>query len=135
MKTVATFPAFDIVDMEQDVIELSRESLEQFNGLKFCVNKETARHGNLYPEVRPYCVAYYAQDYNEDPAEKEARAVKNGHELYWINNCGAMITSEKRAKGTRILLNPGQKILMNGVLLEVFQKGKNSEHYGLKAVK
>ena len=131
MKTVADFPAMTVVDLEQDVIELSRESLEQFNGLKFCVSKETIRHGNLYPEVRPYCAAYYAQDYNEDPVEAEARCDKFGHEKYWINNCGASITSHERAKETRILLKPGQKILMNGKLLEVFRKG-NSEYYGLK---
>ena len=57
--------------------------------------------------------------------------MKNGHELYWINNCATSITSDKRAKEVRILLKPGQKILMNGKLLEVFRKG-NSEHYGLK---
>ena len=129
MKTVADFPAFSIVDLEQDVIELPRESLEQFNGLKFCVSKETIRHGNLYPEVRPYCAAYYAQDYNEDPVEAEARCDKFGHEKHWISNCGAMITSDKRAKEVRILLKPGQKILMNGVMLQV--KAKGFDHYSL----
>ena len=132
MKTVADFPAFTIVDVEQDVIELSREDLDQFGGMKFCVTKETTtRHGNLYPEVRPYCVAYYAEDYNEDPVEAEAKSKARGHELYWINNCATSITSHQRAKEIRILLRPGQKILMNGVLLQVKDKGFG--HYGLIA--
>jgi hypothetical protein len=133
MKTVASFPAFDIIDLEQDVITITREQTDNFTGLKFCVSKETLRHGNLYPEVSPNCAAYYAQDYNECPVEAEARCDRLGHEKYWINNCGSMITSTPKAKGVRILLQPGQKIEMNGVLLEVFQKGK-SEHYGLKLV-
>lgn len=133
MKTVATFPAFDIIDLEQDVITITREQLDNFTGLKFCVEKQTRSHGNLYPEVAPNCAAYYAQDYNECPVEAEARCDKLGHEKYWINNCGSMITSSKQPKGIRILLKSGQKIEMNGVTLEVFQKGK-SEHYGLKLV-
>jgi hypothetical protein len=133
MKTVAAFPAFDIIDLEHEVIVITREQLDNFTGLKFCVAKETRNHGNLYPEVAPGCAAYYAQDYNECPVEAEARCDRLGHEKYWINNCGSMITSSKQPKGIRILLKPGQKIEMNGVLLEVFQKGK-SEHYGLKPV-
>jgi hypothetical protein len=132
MKIVASFPAFDIIDLEQDVITLTREQTDNFTGLKFCVAKET-RIDTLYPEVAPGCAAYYAQQYNECPVEAEARCDKFGHEKYWINNCGAMITSSKQPKGTLILLVPGQKMEMNGVLLEVFQKGK-SEHYGLKPV-
>lgn len=130
MKTVASFPAFDIIDLEHDVIVIAREQMDQFTGLKFCVAKQT-RIDTLYPEVRPYCAAYYAQDYNECPVEAEARCDKFGHEKYWINNCGAMISSTPQPKGIRILLKPGQKIEMNGQLLEVFQKG-NSEHYGFK---
>ena len=65
MKVIADFPAVTIVDVEQDVIELSRDDLDPFTtGMKFCVSKETTRHGNLYPAVSPYCVAYYALDYN-----------------------------------------------------------------------
>lgn len=133
MKTVAAFPAFDIIDLERDVITLTREQLDDFTGLKFCVAKET-RTDTLYPEVRPYCAAYYAQDYNECPIEAEARCDKLGHEKYWVNNCGAMITANKKAKGIRILLKPGQKIEMNGQTFEFYQKAPRSEHYGLKAV-
>lgn len=134
MKTIADFPAFEIIDLEQDVIELTRDDLDRLTtGMRFCVAKETMRHGTLYPEVSPGCAAYYAMQYNEDPVAAEERCDRLGHEKYWINNCGSMITSDKQAKGVRFLLNPGQKIRMNGVLLEVFQKGK-SEHYGLKAV-
>jgi len=130
MKTIADFPAVTIVDVEQDVIELSRDDLDPFTtGMKFCVSKETTRHGTMYPEVRPYCVAYYAQDYNEDPVAAEAKATERKHELYWINNCATSITSHERAKETRILLRPGQKIMMNGKLLQVRDKGWG--HYGL----
>jgi hypothetical protein len=134
MKTVAAFPAFDVIDLEQDVICIAREQMDNFTGLKFCVAKETLRHGTLYPEVRPYCAAYYAQDYNECPVAAETRCDDLKHEKYWVGNCGAMITSEKRNKGVRIFLKPGQKIEMNGVLLEFYQKAPRSEHYGLKPV-
>lgn len=134
MKTVADFPAFEIVDLEIDIINLTRDVLDRFTGMKFCVSKETLRHGNLYPEVSPYCVAYYAQDYNEDPVASEEREKSRGHELYWVNNCATSISSDKKAKGVRFLLKPGQKIRMNGKLLEFYQKGKNSEHYGLKEI-
>lgn len=133
MKTIADFPAFEIVDLELNIITMTPETLNRDTGMKFCVAKETIRHGTLYPGVSPSCAAYYAMSYNEDPVEAEARCDRLGHEKYWINNCGAMITADKQAKGVRFLLKPGQKILMNGVLLEVFQKG-NSEHYGLKEI-
>lgn len=131
MKIVASFPAFDIIDLEQDVIALTLEQVDNLTGLKFCVSKETRSHGNLYPEVSPNCAAYYAQAYNECPVESEARCDRLGHEKFWLNNIGAMITSSKQPKGIRILLKPGQKMEMYGQLLEVFQKG-NSDHYGFK---
>ncbi|MNO96579.1 hypothetical protein D3C76_882550 [compost metagenome] len=130
MKTIADFPASTIVDLESEVIELSRDDLNpETTGMKFCVAKETARHGTLYPEVRPYCVAYYAEDRNADPVEAEAKEKARGFPLYWINNCASSLTAHSRAKVIRILLKPGQKILMNGVLLEVTDKGFG--HFGL----
>lgn len=112
MKTIANFPAFEVVDIELDVINLTREMLE--GGFRFCVSKETLRHGNLYPEVSPGCVAYYAEKYNEDPAPRIAKAKSLGEELYWVNNCGSIITSSNNPQYTLYLLKPGQIVIMNG---------------------
>lgn len=136
MKIVADFPAFDIVDLEQDVIVLEHSQLKNHlsdSSEKFCVAKETRRHGTLYPEVSPYCTQWYALDYNECPKAAVERCTELKHEIYWINNCASSITSHQRAKGRRILLKPGQKVDMDGVILEVYRKG-NSDHYGFKKI-
>lgn len=121
MKIVADFPAFEVMDLEADLLTLPREKLDHLDpqGLKFCFAKETKRHGTLYPELRPYCAAYYAQDYNEDPVAAEERCDRLGHEKYWISDCAAVISDRKQDKGIRILIKDGQKISMNGKILQV----------------
>jgi hypothetical protein len=127
MKTIANFPAFEVVDLELPVIDMSREMLE--GGFRFCVSKETLHHGNLYPEVAPSCVAYYAEKYNEDPAPRIAKAKSLGEELYWVNNCGASIVSHDRPQYTLYLLKPGQIVTMNGQRLGFYMVREG--YYGL----
>lgn len=129
MTTVADVPAFFVVDLNEEVIDLTFEVLQH---MRFCVNKETARHGNLYPEVSPNCSAYYAMEYNEDPDASMAQCAERGHEQFWINNCGSSITAHQRAKYILVLLKPGQLVKMYGQTLKVEQIRK-TEHYRLVA--
>lgn len=133
---VVSVPAFDVVDLNQEIIDLPFGSIGDGiggPGYRFCVEKETRRHGTLHPEVSPNCSAYYAMQYNEDPVAAEARCIERGHELYWVNNCCASITSDKRARWEMVLLKPGQKIRMHGRVMEFYRKG-NSDHYGLREI-
>uniref|UniRef100_A0AB39CEP4 Uncharacterized protein n=1 Tax=Pseudomonas phage HRDY3 TaxID=3236930 RepID=A0AB39CEP4_9VIRU len=133
---VKSVPAFDVVDLNQEIIDLPFGSMGDGigkPGLRFCVAKETMRHGTLYPEVAPNCSAYYAMEYNEDPVAAEARCIERKHELYWVNNCASSLVSHDRARWEMVLLKPGQKIHMHGRLMEFYRKG-NSDHYGLREI-
>lgn len=129
MKTIASFPQFDVVDLELEVINLTYDILQSDSGFRFCVSKETARHGNLYPEVSPGCCAYYARQYAEDEQAAIDRAVKHGHELHWINNCGSMLSGSSIPHYTMYILKDGQIVNMNGNRLQVKQISR--EHYKL----
>jgi len=128
MKNIASFAAYNVFDLDSSEIVLSKEMVEG-NTFRFCVAVKSVRFGTQYREVSPGCIAYYCAD---DFEGATARAIENNHELYWLNNCGASITSHKRAKEMWVLLNPGQVVIMNGVKLEVFHK--RAEFYGLRAV-
>lgn len=133
MKTVADFPAFEVVDLELDVMTIDANMLKD-GGFRFCVEMKSTRHGNLYPEVKPGCIAYYCEENGEadKTEERTARAIANGHKVYWINNCGASLTSHARAKHSRFLLKAGQKVKMNGVMLEVVAHG--FDYWGFKEI-
>lgn len=120
MKLIASFAQFDVVDLEIEVINMAYEMLQP-GGFRFCVSKETKRHGNLYPEVSPNCCAYYAREYGENEQTAIDRAVQNGHEVHWINNCGSMLSSSSTPHYTLFILKDGQKVSMNGNLLQVKQ--------------
>lgn len=119
MKTVATVPAFDVFDLENEVLTITAAHCDHFDGLRFCVAKETLRHGTMYPEVSPNCIAYYCAN-DEGGAEKAiARAIERKEPLYWFNNCGSSITAHDRPRYAMILIKEGQKVRMAGQLLQV----------------
>jgi metal-dependent hydrolase (beta-lactamase superfamily II) len=119
MKTVATFPAFDVVDLEIDVINITAAHCDHFSGMRFCISKESMRHGNLYPEVSPNCIAYYCAN-DEGGAEVAiARSTERKEPLYWFNNCGSSITAHARPHYTMFLIKEGQKVRMADTLLSV----------------
>jgi hypothetical protein len=131
MKTVYTCPAYEVIDLEIEVINMPFEVLQE-RGFKWCVAVESARFGVQCKEVSPGCVAYYAQEYGSDPVAREEKARANKENLYWLNNCGSSLTSHQRATETRILLKAGQRVTMNGKTLEVVHI--RAEFFGLKEV-
>lgn len=131
MKTVASVPAFDVIDYEIDVINIHPEHCDHFTGLRFCIAKETKRHGTLYPEVSPNCVAYYCAN-DEGGAEAAIERSKARNEpLYWFNNCGSSIVGHDRPRWTMILIKDGQHVSMAGATLKVRIVG---EHIRLDVV-
>lgn len=132
---VKSVPAFDVVNLNQEIIDLPFGSMGDGigkPGLRFCVEKQT-KIDTLHPEVSLGCVVYYALENGDDVEESVERSKRFGHEMYWVNNCGSMITSDRRARWEMVLLQPGQKVRMNGLVMEFYRKG-NSDHYGLREV-
>nr|DAF93607.1 MAG TPA: hypothetical protein [Myoviridae sp. ctshb19] len=132
---VKSVPAFDVVDLNQEIIDLPFGSMGDTigkPGLRFCVEKQT-RIDILHTEVSLSCVVYYAMENGDNVEESVERSKRFGHEMYWVNNCGAMITAARRARWELVLLKPGQKVRMNDLVMEFYRKG-NSDHYGLREI-
>lgn len=83
MTTIDTFPAYTIVK-GSDVYE---------DGDVFAIGRDTARHGRLYDFYKLGSVANYAARYGDDVDAAVEQAKAAGHDLYWANPQGAMITS------------------------------------------
>lgn len=120
MKTVASFPAYDVVDFGVDVIGLPAEVVAD-RSFRFCVEVQGPR-GVTYQEVVPGCVAYYAEKNGCNPEIMVNGAKARGENLFWLINVGASLTAHKRAKYNLILLKAGQMVKMGETLLEVRHK-------------
>jgi hypothetical protein len=83
---IDSFPAYTIVNGPSDYDA----------GDEFAIGYDTARHGRLYTFYRLGSVEDYAAQYNEDPAAAVADAKARGHELYWANPQGVMLTAGKQ---------------------------------------
>lgn len=119
MKVIANFPAFDVVDLETETLNITAAMCDHFSGFRFCIAKQTMRHGVMYPEVSPNCVAYYCADDEGGAQAAIERAKANRHELYWFNNCASSLTSDNRPHYSMFLIKEGQKITMAGATLVV----------------
>lgn len=124
MKTVASFPAYDVVDLETPVIHLTAEVCNDRlgSGIKFCTARETVRHGTLYTEVSPNCIDYYCADIYptaEEMAAHIAKAAERNHERFWFNNCGTCISARATPHYTMFLIQEGQLVTMAGHTLRV----------------
>jgi hypothetical protein len=115
MKTLYNCAAFEVVDLETPVINMTPEVLESF---KFCVEVEGIR-GKRYAKVSPGCVAYYTAKNGCDPVLMVERAKAKGEKLYWLNNCGSSLVAHSRPSEMWVFLSVGQRVQMAGQLLEV----------------
>jgi len=131
MKTIATFPAFDVIDQEADLITITAQDCDHFEGVRFCTAYESRRHGTMYREVSPNCIDYYCANDEGGVEAAVARDKQNGGTRFWFNNCASSITSHARDKYTLFLIKEGQLVNMAGHTLKVRIVG---EHVRLEVV-
>lgn len=131
MKTVAEFPAFDVHDLELDVINITAAHCDHFDGLRFCTAYESRRYGTMYREVSPNCIDYYCANDEGGIEAAVERDRKNGGTRFWFNNCASSITSDARPRYAMILIKEGQHVTMAGHTLKVRIVG---EHIRLDVV-
>lgn len=129
--TVATFPAFDVVDLGQEVITITAQDCESFSEVRFCTSYESRRYGTMYRECSPNCVDYYCANDEGGIEVAVERNQKNGGTRFWFNNCACSITAHDRPKYTLILIKEGQLVTMAGYTLKVRIVG---EHIRLDVV-
>lgn len=138
MKTLITYPAYDIIDLEQDVIEITDADCNHNTAdrRKFCIVAETHRREVFHQEVTPFNIwEYYERISLADAlpelvadAEKDDRMA----ELFDLANCGVSLTSHTRAREQWIVLQVGQKVMMRGYLLQVAMLDRN--HAGFEVL-
>lgn len=118
MKTLHTFPAYDVVDLEQDLIVITAADCDWLspNQRIFCTEYAARRGDVLFASVTPGNIwDNYERDNRADaiPAALE-RAKQHGHETHWFNSDATALTSDQRARETWHLLKDGQLIEMRG---------------------
>lgn len=63
---------------------------------EFAIAYESKNYGTLHRIYTLGCVADFAAEMGADPVAAEAKAIANGHQVFWANSKSAMITSDKR---------------------------------------
>lgn len=116
MTIIDTFRAYTIVAGDNAFDE----------GEEFAIGYDTPRHGRLYDFFRLASVEGYAARYNEDPADQIARAIENGHELYWANKRGTMISAHPQDHRTVRAINLGDTIVFKGKTFRVEPAANNN---------
>jgi hypothetical protein len=99
-----TFPAYTIIGGNKTF---------RF-GDAFAIGYDTPRHGRLYDFFKLGSVATYAAQYGEDEDAAVEKAKERGHELYWANKQGTIITAHKQAHRTVWGLQIGDEIEVDG---------------------
>ena len=117
MKTITSHPAMDVVDLEQEVIEITDTDCDWLNPARriFCAEFKARRGDTLYNSVTPGNIwAAYERDGRADLMEALERADQLGHEKYWFNSDAVSLSSDRRARETWHLLREGQIVTMRG---------------------
>lgn len=108
-KTIDTFRAYTIIAGGNTFGE----------GEEFAIGHDTPRHGRLYDFFRLGSVEGYAARYNEDPTKQIERAIAAGHDLYWANKRGTVISSHPQDHRTVRGINLGDIITFKGKTFRV----------------
>lgn len=119
MKTVLNYTELKIVDLEQDVIDISYEVAVDPEH-KWCVELN-----GVYCEVSVMCTTYYYRYINIIPAIMPM-------DSYWIHIGGAVQTPKPNQQSeSYVLLKPNQQIRMNGCSLVVAREAGYGRYYGI----
>lgn len=118
MKTLASYPAMTVVDLEQDTIEIRDLDCDWLNPDRriFCTEFKSVRGATLYNAVTPGNIwAAHERDGRADKIpEALERADRLGHEKYWFNSDAVCLSSEHGERETWHLLRDGQTVTMRG---------------------
>lgn len=83
-------------------------------GDQFAIAYESKNHGTLYRIYILGCIADFIADMGLDAAKEEAKAIANGHQVFWANIKSTMITSDKRKQEIIRGINHGDVINYKG---------------------
>ena len=118
MKTIASYAAMTIVDLEQDNIEIRDLDCDWLNPDRriFCTEFKAVRGDALFNAVTPGNIwESHERDGRADriPAALE-RADQHGHEKYWFNSDAVCLSNQPGERETWYLLRDGQIVTMRG---------------------
>lgn len=121
MKLLRTYAAFEVYDLEQDVIEITSDDCTHGETFRqFCFVGALKSGGTIEIDVMPGNVWEMAKEMassEEETAAFVAKTEKAGHELCWFNKTGCALTNGWRpAREKWHVINRGQKIRMAGRL-------------------
>lgn len=121
VQILKSYPAFDFI---------AYEGQELADGTEFVVPFPSARFGEIENHFKLGSVeGYYrsSRDATEESVQAGIqRSISLGHELYYAFGTGAMITSHKRAKETKILLRFGDEIKFAGKTFRIEKAPNNN---------
>ena len=101
---------------------------------KVTINGRKGYVGTVRGMATEYPVGSINEKYNTNPDEDEARAIENGHELYWINQECSMLCGDagyyeayKAKWANAINLTDGEQVQVEGDVVTVKYKGNYSD--------
>jgi hypothetical protein len=115
MKTIADYPGYTITEADA--------SHDYKSGEIFAMPFQTRDHGTLHHFFTFGCVTDYALQYKEDPDLATAKALANGHDLFWANLNGVCITAERHAKESFPQHTLGEIVSFKGHLFTITRDG------------
>lgn len=121
MKLLRTYAAYEVHDLEQEVIEITSDDCTHGDSFRiFCFVGHRKNGCTFEQEIMPGNVWEMAKELaktEEEAAAFIARTEKAGHDLCWFNKTGCAITNGWRpAREKWHVINRGQKIRMAGRL-------------------
>jgi hypothetical protein len=95
-------------------------------GDQFAIAYETKNHGTLHRIYTLGCIADCIADMGLDAAKEEAKAIANGHQVFWANIRSTMVTSDKRQREIIRGINHGDVINYKGKSFTVEPTNNNN---------
>lgn len=123
IEIIKSYPAYDVI---KGTTRYNVDALYLDGSLPLALAPNFMRHYTISS------VMSYALKYNECPIQAYEDAKKKGHNIYWINGRGSMITSTPQARETYIAVEIGQRVYFQGKLFEIV--AEPNDNLGLKEI-
>lgn len=130
-RIIESYPACDIIELEPASYTSNYPEINEVGGINL---KAGDKLYNLNTRSKHMIgsVASSALKDGDCPFKARDRAIKNGHDQYFVFGLGTCLTAHKQAKETYIGVRAGQHVFFEGKHFEIIATG--NQNLGLKEV-
>lgn len=132
IKTILEHPGIKVMEAQTFGYGEHKGYVGLKHGDKLGLIYDGRNHKNLVATFRVGTVIGYAVETYKDPLAELALAQERGHNIHWINGCGATITAQQRAQEVVTEVKVGMKVAIEGKRYEVI--AEPNQNLGLKPI-